>query len=372
MQPAARDSLSTTINVNNEHSPPRVLLPTDPAATTTNTTTTVNTAAAQPSHSPSDDNRVVRSIPPWVRTEEDDDDDEDDGASGQHHRLLPPSSAMPASHHYLPAPPHQHRAPGRKWDHLRDAEPAMLDQPIDVNQRRWLPYMVSGPHPGVTQGARIVSDAWMDEHMPHMTAEWTPGEDEEATEKAEGYWLLSPARQRHTFYRIQRIILKNPYVPLVFRLTVLAFTLAGLGLGARVYHEANSVTRASGFSCNKRASTYMAIILDSIAVPYICYITWDEYLSKPLGLRSATAKVSLLLIDLYFIVFYSSNLSLAFDSLDDPRWACFDNESQFQNCPNSAEICHSQKGLAGVLVVALVAWLITFMISVLRVVERLR
>jgi hypothetical protein len=25
----------------------------------------------------------------------------------------------------------------------------------------------------------------------------------------------------------------------------------------------------------------MAIVLDSAAVPYILYITWDEYLSKP-------------------------------------------------------------------------------------------
>lgn len=79
----------------------------------------------------------------------------------------------------------------------------------------------------------------------------------------------------------QRIILKNPYVPLVFRLTVLSFSCAALGLGARVYHEADQVASNTGNECNKRASTYMAIILDSIAVPYICYITWDEYLSKP-------------------------------------------------------------------------------------------
>lgn len=91
-----------------------------------------------------------------------------------------------------------------------------------------------------------------------------------------------------------------------------------------------------------------------------------------LGLRSATAKVSLLLIDLYFIVFYASNLTLAFDSLGDPRWACYDNNTVLANCPNSSKICKSQKGLAGVLVVALVAWLFTFMISVLRVVERLK
>jgi hypothetical protein len=80
---------------------------------------------------------------------------------------------------------------------------------------------------------------------------------------------------------LQRIILKNPFVPLVFRLIVLTFTVAALGLGARVFHEANAVNRSGEGPCSKRASTYMAIILDSAAVPYIGYITWDEYLSKP-------------------------------------------------------------------------------------------
>jgi hypothetical protein len=30
-----------------------------------------------------------------------------------------------------------------------------------------------------------------------------------------------------------------------------------------------------------RASTYMAIIVGSIAIPYVGYVTWDEYMSKP-------------------------------------------------------------------------------------------
>lgn len=89
-----------------------------------------------------------------------------------------------------------------------------------------------------------------------------------------------------------------------------------------------------------------------------------------LGLRSATAKTSLLLIDLYFVVFYSSNLTLAFASLTDSRWACYSSENS--TCNRSDAICHSQSGLVSVLFVALVAWLITFSISVLRVVKRLR
>jgi hypothetical protein len=138
----------------------------------------------------------------------------------------------------------------------------------------------------------------MDENMPHLTSTWIATEPEKPSEKAKGLWLFTPERRSKTFARIkvfmssalclcyllivlQRIILKNPFVPLVFRLIVLSFTVAALGLGARVFHEADAVNRQGEGPCSKRASTYMAIVLDSVAVPYIGYITWDEYLSKP-------------------------------------------------------------------------------------------
>lgn len=94
-----------------------------------------------------------------------------------------------------------------------------------------------------------------------------------------------------------------------------------------------------------------------------------------LGLRSVAAKTLLLLCDLYFIVFCASNLSLAFDALYDQRWACYDqdfNNSNQSTCPNEPSVCYKQKTLSGVIFVGLVAWLITFSISVMRVVERLR
>ena len=91
-----------------------------------------------------------------------------------------------------------------------------------------------------------------------------------------------------------------------------------------------------------------------------------------LGLRSATAKTSLLLTDLYFIVFYASNLTLAFDALTDPRWACYQGDDARATCSLNTHLCRSQSGLVAVLLVALMAWLITFSISVLRVVKRLR
>lgn len=100
-----------------------------------------------------------------------------------------------------------------------------------------------------------------------------------------------------------------------------------------------------------------------------------------LGLRSVPAKVSLLLCDLYFVTFAAANLSLAFDALTDHRWACYDENYMFignrnrevaATCPNNLDICRRQKALSAVLLIGLVAWLTTFSISVLRVVEKLR
>ncbi|KAF2771974.1 hypothetical protein EJ03DRAFT_12202 [Teratosphaeria nubilosa] len=131
----------------------------------------------------------------------------------------------------------------------------------------------------------------------------------------------------------------------------------------------------------------MALVVGGIAIPYLGYVTWDEYTSRPLGLRSVAAKTLLLLCDLYFVVFAASNLSLAFDALYDHRWACYDEHLAAvsdptngtivsynvpSTCPNNASICSKQKSLSAILLISLVAWLVTFSISVLRVVEKLR
>ncbi len=59
----------------------------------------------------------------------------------------------------------------------------------------------------------------------------------------------------------------------------------------------------------------MAIVVDTVAIPYIGYMTWDEYTGKPLGLRPPTQKISLILMDLFFIIFKSVSTTLAFETL---------------------------------------------------------
>ena len=78
-------------------------------------------------------------------------------------------------------------------------------------------------------------------------------------------------------------MLKNPFVPLFFRVAVFAFSAAALGLGASIFVSVDNANRDADpdNQCATRASTYMAIVVGTIALPYIGYVTWDEYMSKP-------------------------------------------------------------------------------------------
>jgi hypothetical protein len=105
----------------------------------------------------------------------------------------------------------------------------------------------------------------------------------------------------------------------------------------------------------------MAIVVDVVAIPYIVYFTWDEYTGKPLGLRSPKAKIRLVLLDLFFIIFESANISLAFATLTDEKGTCRAGPT-----PRNAVICVRVKALCGILMVALIAWTLTFSISIFR------
>lgn len=98
--------------------------------------------------------------------------------------------------------------------------------------------------------------------------------------------------------------MRNPYIPLVVRLTVLVFSAAALGISGRIFHLTNRS------NCDAGSSTYMAIIVDVFAIVYLCYITYDEYTAQPLGLRNPKSKMRLIFLDLLFIVFDSANLSI--------------------------------------------------------------
>jgi len=157
------------------------------------------------------------------------------------------------------------------------------------------------------------------------------------------------------------MILRNPFIPLVFRLTTLIFAASALALGGSIHHISDLHKAVSN-----NASSMIAIVVDAIAIPYICGVTWDEYTGKPLGLRSAGAKLRIVLLDLFFIVFQSANLALAFQSLSEATQGCGPrDEGRFLE-----NLCDRAEALSAVLLIALLAWLLTFSVSVLRLVER--
>jgi hypothetical protein len=81
--------------------------------------------------------------------------------------------------------------------------------------------------------------------------------------------------------------MNNPFVPLIFRLTVLTFSVLALGLAGSLFRStAKAPEDTTGGSCRRLSSTYMAISFDAVAIAYILYITLDEYTNQPLGLRS--------------------------------------------------------------------------------------
>ncbi|CAK4033951.1 hypothetical protein BST61_czeina64g000270 [Lecanosticta acicola] len=344
-------------------------------------------SSSQPRNEPESqesDPHVPASIPPWTHL--------NSSASDEKAPFLPNHNIVPNTRHYKPPPKYE---VGRKWDKYREHETALISAPIPDHQTRWIPFMQSGPNPQETREDGIVRpQSWMEANMPVCAQKWEEEDDLRVDAQGDGLkgftglmyrgkWLISPERQEKTVRIFWRLLLKNAFVPLGFRITVLAYSAAGLGIGATILRNVNHVNDDldPNNQCATQASTYMAIIVGAVAMPYVGYVTYDEYFNKPLGLRSVNRKMFLLLSDLYFIVFSASNLTLALNALLDQSWACYDESYEDigsisipvpRTCPNNASICSKQRALSGVLVVSLVAWLLCFSISVLRVVEKLR
>ncbi|KAF2820992.1 hypothetical protein CC86DRAFT_373914 [Ophiobolus disseminans] len=315
--------------------------------------------------------RAARTLPPWVQSA-----DEDDNADPTT-LLLPrtPTSIRPASHNYMPTP--KSNVPGRKFDHVREGAPVTLTTPMRDSALKWKQFAQASSHygdhgdhtdhgelPGSSRG-HIVDDDWMKENMPDLETPWEPIDEDKDEERIKGFWLFSPAKRRRKVLRFHRTIMNHPMVPAVVRMVVLVFSIMALSLAGAIFHHSNRA------ECKNNSSTWMAIIVDVVAILYTVYITYDEYTSKPLGLRSHNAKMSLIFLDLAFIVFESANLSLAFQALTDDKWACRESpEFATSQCKYSKSICTRQKALTATLLIALLAWLSTFTISTLRLIHR--
>jgi hypothetical protein len=194
-----------------------------------------------------------------------------------------------------------------------------------------------------------VDEKWLEENGGDLDTPWKNNND---TEEKERVW----------YKRAQSTLLRNAAIPLVLRSIVWVFSLIAMTLAGSIY----VLSRKYGYS--QRPSTIMAIVLDVIALVYIFFVTYDEYSGKPIGLRSAKSKMRLILFDLWFIIFDSANLSLAFDALSDDRGSCKVDigSNGITLSPSVLPLCHRQQALASILLIALIAWVATFTVSVFR------
>jgi hypothetical protein len=286
----------------------------------------------------------------WVQTYNDDDEE----ATAENGLLPPyPQGVQVAQHLYVPVNTNKH--PGRLHDAARDRTPVMMKAPIRESGFRWREFIDATAYPAGADESRVrVDDQWLEENGGDLETAWKRSSDDEKVPKK---W----------YKRAQNTLLKNAVIPLALRTIVWTFSLMALGLAASIYVYSNA------YSYSQRPSTIMAIILDVLALLYILAVTYDEYSGEPIGLRSAKTKMRIILLDLWFIIFDSANLSLAFDALSDQRWGCQDEINMAGTILNARvnPLCHRQEALAGILLIALVAWVLTFSVSVFRYVQDL-
>lgn len=289
----------------------------------------------------------------WIRSVEVEEEKQEDMATD---RLLPsqPDDALVAQHNHSP-----HASSKHKYSQSGDQSLLAEEHASTLHREsRWKSFSQPSQYPREAgREDKQVTAEWMNENWGNYSEPWR-GKLLEGDPRE--YPLYTPIRRKYWFERFHTSLLSSPIVPMVLRLTVWCFSLSALALGGSIQQLADKTQRPQG------PSPLMAIIVDAVALVYLIYITFDEYSSKPLGLRSPSAKARLILLDLFFIVFDSANLSLAFVSLSEVTRACTNAEINREIEPRIDVICVRQKALASVLLVALLGWLMTFAISVLR------
>ncbi|KAI1176774.1 hypothetical protein F4777DRAFT_545107 [Nemania sp. FL0916] len=251
--------------------------------------------------------------------------------------------------------------PGRRWDHLRTSEPVIMGlgyrAPDEDPYDRWRDFIHSSSYGRASHDQyEVVSQAVLDQLMPGLDAPVrTPLHPLDAK--------TNRSRKSAWFMRLGNFVLRHPIAPLIFRLIVLITTISALALATVIYRRKKLGNKP------ETSQALVAIIIDSIAIPYILYMTWDEYTGKPLGLRAPAQKISLTLLDLVFIVLKSASTSLAFEALvyhsGDGKAPTTDETDQEVASLNLA------RGLAALTLVGLIAWILNFTISVFRLAEKL-
>ncbi|KAI1381902.1 hypothetical protein F4677DRAFT_400160 [Hypoxylon crocopeplum] len=257
--------------------------------------------------------------------------------------------------------------PGRRWDHLRTAEPVIMGlgyrAPNEDPYERWRDFIRSSSYGRSPDDEyEVVPYGVLEQQMPGLEmpvrSPFHPLDPKIQRKSRKDTWIM----------RFWNFVLRHPIAPLIFRLVVLITTVAALALACNIFQREHNPAIINEYT-PETSQAIVAIVIDVVAIPYILYMVWDEYTGKPLGLRPPAQKVSLTLLDLIFIVLKSASVALAFEALVDhsgdglsidPNWAATERVS-----------LHLARGLAALTLVGLIAWILNFTISVFRLAEKL-
>lgn len=243
-------------------------------------------------------------------------------------------------------------ARGRKWDHLRSTEPVIVSgfasgawkQPIT-----WHDFARSSQW-GHAQNERsqVVDYKVLDDLQPSFNRKVNLDLDfsRVATTKERG-------SKRFT-QRIWDLAMRHSLSPLLFRLTVIITSILALAIAAQIYKLELRTTINEA----EQTQSLVAVVVDSVAIPYSTYMIWDEYTGKPIGLRPAKSKISLILLDIFFIIFKSASTALAFETV------------VYHNVVDQT-IAPLAKAMASFMVIGLLAWTMNLTVNVFRTVEKL-
>ncbi|KAF4126867.1 hypothetical protein GMORB2_0604 [Geosmithia morbida] len=253
------------------------------------------------------------------------------------------------------------RAPrgGRRWDHLRTAEPVIVpaygpamahnnhSRGGDVAWGEFVRSSAWGRAPG--EDGVVVDAAYLEKLQPLFGQDPDGAFNEQTAQRSKRRSAL--ALNQRAFERV----LRHPLAPLAFRLVVMVTSITALAIAGRIFLL---LDRGGGGPSVERSQSITAIVVDCVAVPYLGYMIYDEYTGQPLGLRSGISKVSLIMLDVIFIIFKAASTALAFQSL------VFNDITATGVRPLAA-------ALAAFLLIALVVWTVNFTVNILRTVERL-
>lgn len=241
---------------------------------------------------------------------------------------------------------------GRKWDHLRTKEPVIIPNYLmREEQSPWSTFVQASKYGRVPgERAETVAQEKLDELMPGFN-------DTSSSRLAD---IAAARRSRRAAFHEQvwRILLDHPLVPAILRFSVLVLSLASLSLAANLwdlYAFSTPTLEADGKTI--RTQWIVAMVIDCLVTPYVFYMTWDEYSGPQLGLRSPIRKVSLTLMDLFFIILKTSSTTLAFDSL----WL---RETPYGEMAK-------MKALASFILLGLLGWIMNFTVNMFRLIQRL-